>query len=247
VERNLSIPFPSLPRQGSATLTTIDVASTSVPTGILQNQAPVADFYVCYFVPYADFTTTSIVKDCCSRFTSLLVAGFATSTSSTFLLGAYAASASICLDTVTNSPNGINGVFWYLTSSKSFGFADSATIVQSTADTQAGTMRLSWHLDQMDGGYRVGSTVGLNSNTVYYKAIYGYDSKPSRSPTLGPTFLPTYSMSPTVSPIETFVYSFGGSDDFFCSQCSSYRLSFGQPNNDPDARTNCISNSRSFC
>jgi hypothetical protein len=64
-----------------------------------------------------------------------------------------------------------NGVYWYNTPSKSFGFAPNATITQKTADVfdRASTLRLSWHLDSYTG-FRLGNLLDLyNSN--YLKIV----------------------------------------------------------------------------
>jgi hypothetical protein len=66
-----------------------------------------------------------------------------------------------------------NGVYWYNCDKQSFGFAASSRISLNSADTSSEQCerRLSWHLDQTSGGYRVGCTTNLNSDSSYYKQI----------------------------------------------------------------------------
>ena len=73
-----------------------------------------------------------------------------------------------------------NGVYWYFYSPKSMGFAATSSVQLNTADDlNRGTdsNRLSWHLDNpsadkaTNGGYRVGTITGLNSDQRYYKVV----------------------------------------------------------------------------
>ncbi len=70
--------------------------------------------------------------------------------------------------TVLNKPVKYGDVYWYMTPGNSFGFSSSNKINQKSAniDRTSPELRLSWHLDQSDGGYRAGATVDLNTNTV---------------------------------------------------------------------------------
>jgi hypothetical protein len=88
--------------------------------------------------------------------------------SSTILLAAAAPTAQVFTETEINTPQLLNGAYWYLTLDTapgfgSIGFAPTAEIDQSSADIEDNSdpLRLSWHLDAVDGGYRLG---GINHN-----------------------------------------------------------------------------------
>jgi len=77
-----------------------------------------------------------------------------------------------------------NGVYWYVStwgSSGSVGFSPNDKLSLNSADTnnQVGSKRLSWHLHIRNGvsqygGYRSGTTTGLNSNNRWRKVVmYG--------------------------------------------------------------------------
>merc|ERR1719456_209324 len=61
-----------------------------------------------------------------------------------------------------------NGVYWYTQYPQSNGFSADSRLSLNSADTQNinGANRLSWHLHRGRnvGGYRSGSTKGLNGN-----------------------------------------------------------------------------------
>ena len=82
--------------------------------------------------------------------------------------------------TVTDkTPKQHNGVYWYMVPSSSFGFSFCEQVSLCSADTHGSPhedMRLSWHLDQSCGGYRCGTNTSLNSDTVWRKVIYVWDS-----------------------------------------------------------------------
>ena len=67
-----------------------------------------------------------------------------------------------------------NGVGWYYSNSYSWGFASGGnTVTRNTCDDEStnATYRLCWHTSN-NGGYRCGSTTGLNSDTSWEKVIY---------------------------------------------------------------------------
>ena len=123
---------------------------------------------------YPKATTSNDIRGCTGP--NLFVGGRATA-SSTFKLGAFDTSAVILTETQLNTPHLSNGVYWYFTPSKSFGFSRNLSIRQNEADILSidGDARLSWHLDIGTGGFRLGSIVNspdLNDATNYEKAIY---------------------------------------------------------------------------
>ena len=74
-----------------------------------------------------------------------------------------------------NTPNLSNGVYWYFTPGKSFGFLrDTELIQEPTVDigTENADSRLSWNLDNGIGGDRAGLYSNLKYESVYRKLIY---------------------------------------------------------------------------
>ena len=83
---------------------------------------------------------------------------------------------SIFTATSLNTPQLINGTYWYYTPTTSFGYSPTNVISQSTADVTgcngAGVYnqcasdpsRLSWHLDGSNGGYRLGKAGWINND-----------------------------------------------------------------------------------
>ena len=82
---------------------------------------------------------------------------------STYRTGAFLDAEVVSRTTAKNAPSLQRGVYWYNTPSYSFGFADTSTIAQNSADThnKDSDSRLSWHLSG-GGGWRCGSVTGLN-------------------------------------------------------------------------------------
>jgi hypothetical protein len=84
--------------------------------------------------------------------------------SATILLAAAAPTAQVFTETVINTPQLLNGAYWYYTLSTTFpnqgsiGFAPTNSINQNSADYGNWTdpLRLSWHLVEGTGGYRLG-------------------------------------------------------------------------------------------
>ena len=104
--------------------------------------------------------------------------------SSTIILAAAAPTSAVFTETVINTPQLINGTYWYYTQNNSIGFAPTGTINQTQADAQTPSdpLRLSWHLDTF-GGWRLGeinafngdSPVELNSSTDYLKQVWTWN------------------------------------------------------------------------
>ena len=91
-----------------------------------------------------------------------------------FLLGAFGLASEVHHFTVLNKPHESNGVYWYFTPGKSFGFLGDDTLEQATADIGDTNprSRLSWNLSKY-GGYRVGNNLRLGETVDYYrKRIY---------------------------------------------------------------------------
>jgi hypothetical protein len=119
--------------------------------------------------------------------------------SSTILLAAAAPTAQVFTETVANTPQLLNGTYWYYSLSTpadanlgSIGFAPTSVINQNSADTQAVSdqLRLSWHLDALNGGWRLGeinefngaSLVDMNSSTAYLKQVWSWNGPAAPAP-----------------------------------------------------------------
>ena len=167
--------YPKLSLDLTSAPTSLPI-STLYPFGVLNSvTAAQLDSYgcsVCYLKTYATVTTSDNIRHCTSPY--LFVGGRATDCS-TFKLGAFDLSSVILTQTLRNTPNLSNGVYWYFTPSLSFGFSRNPLILQNEADVSPidGDARLSWHLDLNVGGFRLGSIPPyLNDATTYQKAIY---------------------------------------------------------------------------
>jgi hypothetical protein len=130
-------------------------------------------FTVVYEYAYSSWTASTQISNIragCTSSTILCVGGRATS--SDILLTVACGSCFIVTNTtVLNIPVLDNGVFWYNTPNKCFGFAPNASINQSTADIfdTESRLRLSWHLD-VYMGFRLGSLSSVYGGD-YYKII----------------------------------------------------------------------------
>ena len=94
--------------------------------------------------------------------------------SSTILLAAAAPTSQVFTETVINTPQVLNGTYWYNTPDNSIGFAPTGTIDQTTADVQTPSdpLRLSWHLANWVGGWRLGEINVLNGTELNFSTAY---------------------------------------------------------------------------
>ena len=90
--------------------------------------------------------------------------------SSNILLAAAAPTTQVFTETVLNTPQLLNGAYWYNTPDQSIGFAPTATINQLQADAYdySDPLRLSWHIMNSGGGWRLGE---INANNAAYDYI----------------------------------------------------------------------------
>jgi len=124
--------------------------------------------------------------------------------SSTLPILAAAPTAQVFTETDANTPQLLNGTYWYYSLSSilgenfgSIGFAPTSEINQTSADSEAPTnqFRLSWHLDAFAGGWRLGeinevnraSGVDMNSSTAYFKQVWTWDGISVAPPALRQT------------------------------------------------------------
>ena len=133
-------------------------------------------FRLVYNYAYSHVTTTAEilnVRSQCTSSTIICVGG--NRYDDTFLrLVACANCFNVTTETILNQPQYYGGAYWYFTDSYSFGFAPNFTIDQNTADffDHSSNLRLSWHLDGSNGGWRLGNITYLNADTYFYKKMY---------------------------------------------------------------------------
>ena len=114
--------------------------------------------------------------------------------SSTITVAAAAPTAQVFTETVINTPQLLNGTYWYYTLATncptcgSIGFAPTSSITQNSADTSntGDPLRMSWHLQDGIGGYRLGTFLdGGNNSTAYLKQVWtwnGVSTTPAPAP-----------------------------------------------------------------
>lgn len=80
----------------------------------------------------------------------------------------------ITSETVFNKPQFYNAAWWYFSKKRSFGFSPTSRIEQENADrfNKTDRLRLSWHINNQVGGYRLGNITDLNDSEKYKKYIF---------------------------------------------------------------------------
>ena len=133
--------------------------------------------------------------------------------SSTLPILAAAPTSQVFTETARNTPQLLNGTYWYYTLNASpeiranlgsIGFAPTSTINQGWADARdlnTDPLRLSWHLHNSgagltNGGYRLG-TLELNNSTSYLKQVWTWS--PNVRQTSNLTFAQSLYASDTLS------------------------------------------------
>jgi hypothetical protein len=133
-------------------------------------------FRLVYNYTYNHITTRAeilSIRSQCTSSTTICVGG--NRYNEIFLrLVACANCLSVTTETTLNSPQFYGRAYWYFTNGLSFGFAPTNVIYQGSADTtdQSSNLRLSWHLDGVSGGWRLGNAINLSGDTTYLKKIY---------------------------------------------------------------------------
>ena len=76
--------------------------------------------------------------------------------------------------TIKNRPNFVGSAYWYYTPTVSFGFSPTNSISQNSCDNSNldDNLRMCWHTNNIDGGYRVGNVYNLNTNSDYSKYAF---------------------------------------------------------------------------
>ena len=125
-----------------------------------------------------------------SFLTPLSPAAAATPASGYWTVAAGGQRSVVFAPTKLNTPTLENGTYYYFTANNSIGFAPNSTISQSSADTENSTvsggtcdagngdLRLSWHIDGVDGGWRAGCSISLNASSEP-RAVYQSSSSSS--------------------------------------------------------------------
>jgi len=117
--------------------------------------------------------------------------------SSTIMVAAAAPTAQVFTETVRNIPQLLNGTYWYYTLATncptcgSIGFAPTSSINQVSADISdlADPLRMSWHLQDGIGGYRLGTFLDGGNNSVdYLKQVWTWNGPESSRKSSNLTF-----------------------------------------------------------
>jgi hypothetical protein len=160
----------------------------NVPLSTLTN----AGWTQCYSEDFGTVIPSDSIDSILSACTNTYLAFLGQETTgSTALLMAAAPRASISIETPLNTPNSINGSWWYYTKEAgdggSFGFAGSETINQTSCDfgddDETSAFRYCLHINDNNGGFRIGR-IGNNdeyrgllndSPTDYLKVVYQHN------------------------------------------------------------------------
>jgi hypothetical protein len=137
-----------------------------------------AGFRLIFNSPYAQPTTIYDIQNIrylCVKESIICVGGMEPSSVTTEILRVLACANCLNATTQTNldEPNLVGEAYWYFTPNYSFGFAPTSKIDQNEADLfdKNSNLRVSWHLNGR-GGYRLGNTGNLNSNTNHFKKVF---------------------------------------------------------------------------
>ena len=125
---------------------------------------------------------------------------------------------SVFTSTTINTPQLLNGTYWYYTPTKSFGYSPTNIISQDTADVTgcdsaaaravacaSDPSRLSWHLagDFSEGGYRLGNAGWINNEgeggNSYLKQVWSWNGAPVSRRTSNLTFKDSITASDKLS------------------------------------------------
>jgi hypothetical protein len=120
--------------------------------------------------------------------------------SSTLPVLAAAPTSQVFTETVINTPQLLNGTYWYNTPNLSIGFAPTSVIDQNSADiseangwrisptnntdysSPSSPLRLSWHQIDNQGGWRLGDRISLGGSTAYLKQVWSWNGPAAPAP-----------------------------------------------------------------
>ena len=151
------------------------------PAYFLANNIPVANlindgYQIVYERLFSHKTTggeIDLIAATCNSNT-ILCAGGRNINSQILILVSCGNCLKITKETVLNNPVLESNAYWYRTALKSFGFSPNRNITQNIADQfdVKSNLRLSWHLDELHGGWRLGNITLLNDNNQYLKILF---------------------------------------------------------------------------
>lgn len=145
----------------------------SYPVANISNFACVA----CYDEAYSHITSSSNIDTCktAAGSTGWILMGSRSSTAATnFALLASIKGSNFVTSASTTVAYLSNGAYWYYYLTKSVGFAASSAINLARPDTSLTDCanRLSWLLNGLNGGYRSGCTLNLQTDATWRKIMY---------------------------------------------------------------------------
>lgn len=163
-------------------------------------ESSLVGWQLCYRAFYNTFSPSLATIQTACNGDYLLLAGRPVG-STTFTVVAAGPRADVLFDTggssssTRNVPHNANGTGWYYNASWSWGYAkagDPINRVSCDVESINGTLRLCWHTGNgnINGGYRAGTTAGLNSSTAWERFIY---QPVAVVDTIAPTASPTQS------------------------------------------------------
>ena len=133
-------------------------------------------FKLVYDYPYLHVTTyddIEAIRDECNTSTIMCVGG---GNQVVGLLRVVACANCLTITTLTqyNQTTFSGSAYWYFLFGYSFGFAPNPLINLNYGDTQdsMSNMRLSWYLDEVHGGYRLGDMTDLSFDDINYKKVF---------------------------------------------------------------------------
>ena len=135
------------------------------------------EYNLVYDYSYNHVTTVDEIlqiRAMCNSSTLMCVGGSSIDSNDILRVVACSDCLSITTQTTLNQPVFSGSAYWYFTSGKSFGFSPDSLIIQIIADTheQTSNQRLSWHLDGISGGWRLGDQIKLNFNAAFSKKVF---------------------------------------------------------------------------
>ena len=171
------------------------------PTGIQQNvseQTLIDNGWTKFFEQTYGGLITSVSSQLIPSSPYVIFTGKAFNSSTLRILAA-APTAQVFTETVKNTPQLLNGTYWYYTENTfssvgSIGFAPTAVIDQTAADIQdqSDPLRLSWHITptiNQQGGYRLGSIVDLNYSTAFLKQVWTWNGPAAPAAAPAPVYV----------------------------------------------------------
>ena len=127
---------------------------------------------LCYEDPYSERTASFMIINCAGPvlFVGAMKSWWWLWQTKKMYLGAFALASEVHQTTVLNTPHLSNGVYWYFTPGKSFGFLADMDLQQEPAEDTGTTnadVRLSWNLDNGRENDRAGVHDGERDMTKF--------------------------------------------------------------------------------